>query len=240
MHCENLKQIEEGIKIIQVDLRRYISTENKKNEEIYTRLFSYLTTCWTEVRISKLAHEPSVFSTEEIEDVLSASTLKDKWITALNYSVCKANNINLTNNKLEIQKKLSFTPKIMYLELINLIEDDLLNSIEIRNKIAHGQWTYAFTSDLKSFSKKSTGMIRKENIVTLQLKVKLFKSLAQVIHDLAVSPSTFERNFDIHYKVIEQQRNNLHKRSYKSYRNKMINKYRRGIVKRRSMKTTSL
>ena len=127
---------------------------------------------------------------------------------------------------------MQFTARVRYNELKNLISSDLLPSIEIRNRIAHGQWKIAFTNNLRNTSSPLTGQLRLENIVLLQLKKKLLIGLSSLIHDLAVSPLTFERDFDKNYKLIEQNKRNLHKRDFCLYKQKMIDKYQRGIVKR--------
>ncbi|HUV98043.1 MAG TPA: hypothetical protein VMW14_00890, partial [Candidatus Paceibacterota bacterium] len=52
----------------------------------------------------------------------------------------------------------------------------------------------------------------------------MFKSLAQIIHDLAVSKPTFERDFDRIYRKVEGQRTNFHNRQYKDYKKMLIEK----------------
>jgi hypothetical protein len=234
-HVQNLASIDSAIKLVQLDLRRYISTQQESNEYLYTKILSYLVTCWTEVRVLKLAYEPNTFTGVEIAQIISASTLKDKWKTALNISVCKAYQLSFTEDVEEIKNKLDYTPRMRYSELLKLIENDLMLSIELRNRIAHGQWKYAFTNNLGSISNDLTKELRTENIVKLQLKIKLFITISEIIHDLAVSPPTFEQNFDKKYKKVEQQVKNLHKRNYNDYKHKMIQKYKRGIQKRRGI-----
>ena len=228
-HCENIEEIEGAIRLVELDLRRYISIQQEKHSYKYTKLLSYLITCWTEVRILKLAYEKNGFSQYERDIIISAGTLNDKWITALDIAICKAYGIN---KNLDIATQLQFTARVRYNELKNLISSDLLPSIEIRNRIAHGQWKIAFTNNLRNTSSPLTGQLRLENIVLLQLKKKLLIGLSSLIHDLAVSPLTFERDFDKNYKLIEQNKRNLHKRDFCLYKQKMIDKYQRGIVKR--------
>lgn len=230
-HCENLGEIEAAIRTIELDLRRYISTQQNNNVFIYTKILSHLITCWAEVRILKLIYENNAFSNAEIDKILSSSTLEFKWQNALDIAISKAYNLNNTQN---ISSKLGTTPRFRYEEMSNLIKLDLLPSIELRNRIAHGQWKIAFQSDLKSISTKLTGQLRLENIVALQLKKKLLVGLAQTIHDLAVSPLTFERDFDKNFRLIEENKRNLHKRDYQVYKQKMIDKYNRGVLKRKS------
>lgn len=237
MHCANLRQLESAIGLIQRDLRKYISMEQSHNEKIYTKILSYLVTCWTEVRILKLIHEQNAFTEDEMKIVMAARTLEQKWIRALNISICKAYGLQITNESERIEQLLPFTPRARYKEIRNLIETDLVPSITIRNRIAHGQWVYALTNDLSAVSPELMRDLQKENIVELQLRVKIFKNLAQIIHDLAVSPSTFERYFDENFQKLEQQKNNLHKRNYRTYKEKMVQKYQRGLHKRREEQT---
>jgi len=153
----------------------------------------------------------------------------------LNIAFCKAYSIEKTNDKDVIIRKLTFTPKSRYIELLNLVQNDLLESIQVRNRVAHGQWCYAFTDDLKEISTDITAKLRTVNIVNLQLSLKLFRSLSQIIHDLAVSPPTFERDFDVNFGRVEEQTKNLHNRKYQIYKNKMIKKYQRGLARRRQV-----
>lgn len=236
IHTENLKILEASIALIQRDLRKYISMEEARNVNIYTKLLSHLVTCWMEVRICKVVYEQNAFSSCNIEQILhSQLSLEEKWIKALNIAICKAYDLSLAN---PIEMQLSFTNRVKYCELIKIINEDLAPSIQLRNRIAHGQWQYALTNDLRNFSSELTGKLRIDNIVNLQLKIEMFRSLAQIIHDLIVSPPTFERDFDNNYKKFEQQKLNLHKRSYEKYKVSMIAKYKRGFLKRNSQEET--
>jgi len=108
-----------------------------------------------------------------------------------------------------------------------------VESNQSRNRIAHGQWQFAFNNDLLGINKDLTAKLRKENIVKLQLRLKMFINLAQIIHDLAVSKTTFTRDFDRNYRIVEEQKQNFHNRNYEDYRKKMIMKRRRGLKRKR-------
>lgn len=243
--CENVRTLEDAIVHVQRDLRLAISQQNDSKVYSYTKLLSYQIVCWCEARIMKLIHEPEVvkntnsgllnkpksFTSPEINDIISAPTLKDKWLKAIQIAISKAYNVQLDTS---FPNNLTFTPRVRYLEIEELISNELLPSIEIRNRIAHGQWKHAFTNDLRSTSQPHTTTLRTENIVELQLNYSMFKALAQLIHDLASSKPTFERDFDKNYRVIEQNKNNLHNRDYQSYSQKLIDKYERGKQRRRN------
>ena len=56
----------------------------------------------------------------------------------------------------------------------------------------------------------------------------IFKSLSQIIHDLAVSKPTFERDFDNNYRRIESQKINYARIDYERYKKWMIKKKKKG------------
>ncbi len=230
-HCENINEIEEAIKLIERDLRKYISMAEERPVYKYTKLLSQLIICWAETRILKLAYEKNAFDVNQINEIITRRTLEQKWLTSLNIAISKAYKIK---SKINIENSLPFTARARYNEIKKLINTDLVPSIELRNRIAHGQWRIAFTNNLKAISTELTGRLRTENIVSLQLKKKLLIRLAILIHDLAVSPKTFERDFDKNYSSIEQNKINIHKRDYGDYKAKMIYKYQKGLTKRRS------
>lgn len=241
--CENVSTLEEAIEQIQTDLRLAISKQLDSKTYNYTKLLSYLLVCWCEARIMKLIHEPQLtittkkriinkpksFTQSEIDLVISAPTLKDKWLKAIQIAITKAYKVNLDTN---FPSNLSFTPRSRYLELEELISNSLLPSIELRNRIAHGQWKQAFTNDLKSFSQQHTTALRTGNIVTLQLSYAMFRAIGQLVHDLSSSKQTFERDFDVNYRIIEQNKLNHHNRDFISYKQNLINKYQRGLKRR--------
>lgn len=230
-HCSNLREVENGINVIERDLRHSISTGNVNNEITHTRILSHLITCWAEVRVHKLIYEDQAFSNSEIAQIIAHGvTLENKWIKALNISYVKAHNLNLLT---PIETQLFGEDLRRYSEIKKLINNDLLSSIQVRNRIAHGQWKIAFSSSLKSVSNDLTTRISQENIVSLQLKRNLLDGLARLIHDLAVSPPTFIRDFNRNFNFIEENKRNLHKRSYTNYKLKMVQKYQRGQLKKK-------
>jgi len=228
-HCENLKTISEAIKSIQRTLRIYISKNEEKNIYIYTKILSFLINSWAEVRLLKLIYEKDAFSESEINEILILNA-DERWQHVLNIAFCKAYripNIDKIDNS-----QISYTSRSRREALLKLIKEDLIDSIQARNRIAHGQWKYAFNNDLKTLNGELIKNLKKENIIKLQLKLKMFQSLAQIIHDLAVSTPTFERDFDVNYKKIEEQKQNFHKRDYDDYKEKMIKKRTNGLKKR--------
>lgn len=52
-------------------------------------------------------------------------------------------------------------------------------------------------------------LINKENLQSLQFKYSLAQHLVDAVHDLVVSPTTFERDFESHFLKIISSTNKL-------------------------------
>ena len=193
----------------------------QKNIYIYTKILSHLINSWAEIRILKIVYEKHAYTNPEKDRILAAGNARDRWVTALKIAFSKAYKIPEKNID---DISTPFTDRIRYTMLLKLINEDLLNSIQLRNRIAHGQWVYAFNEELTDFQDDLTAKLHQENIVQLQLKYKMFMSIAQIIHDLAVSRPAFERDFNRHFRKVEGQKINFHKRNFNDYRNMMISK----------------
>jgi hypothetical protein len=128
---------------------------------------------------------------------------------------------------------LPFTSFAQYSSLSGLLSNELTILIEIRNKLAHGQWIYPFNSDNNCIEEGKYKLINRENLLSLQFKYHLINSLSDIIHDLVVSPLTFERDFNKHYRLIENARINLRNRKYEDYKRSLIEKRKRGVQNRK-------
>lgn len=230
-HCENLKMLEQAIKTVQRTSREYISIEEQGKTYVYTKILSHLVNSWVEVRLMKLVYECGAFTDSEKTRIIKGENSEKKWKTSLDIAFCKAFAVGNPKN-INVQTTVPFTAKSRYAALLNIIKGDLLESSAIRNRIAHGQWRHAFTNDLMKINGTLTSKLKKENILTLQFRLAMFKSLAQIVHDLAVSKPTFRRDFDTNYKRIEEQRRNSRNTDYDSYKGNMVLKKKKGLERK--------
>lgn len=238
-HCENLRYLKKGIDVLKLDLNKSISQEDEIKINIYNKLLSSTITSWAEVRILKLANEPNGFDDDEREFIENRNlSLQQKWENALKISICKAYSINYltSNNKLItdsiVESNLSDDIKIKFNELKDIIKNDLVPSIHIRNKIAHGQWKYPISNDFKSVNIELENEFYNENIIRFSYRINIFEKLSQIIHDLCVSKPTFERDFDRLFANIKSERGRNKIETYERHCRQKIEKYK----KRRSIK----
>jgi hypothetical protein len=232
-HVENLRKIELTINHISRLARNTIASRDPENSLLsLLRLYSFLIGAWAETRLKKLLNEERGFCDSDRNEILTVATQMDQWKLTIekafrnHYGVKKAelNNVSLGE-----------TAAARFNVLNKIINEDLRILIEIRNKLAHGQWIYPFNSEGTAIEQDKYRLINQENLQSLQFKYALVKHLADTVHDLVVSKATFERDFDAHFKQLNQVKINLERKKYSDYEDMLI---KRRIESRRKTKLT--
>lgn len=258
-HQENVLALQQGIKYTLENIKEGIikkhlsktSYENKKYKKyilIQKRILSGLIISWSENIIKRLFYEPNTFSDSQIQ-MLHKHKPRQQWKYALQIAYCKAYDINVDYSrplyKVDIvaQTNVPRTARHKYNDIYKLIKDEIIPAMDIRNKVQHGEWFKAFEPpNSLVLSQKFTQAVNKENIIILQTRINQFKTIYQLIHDLAVSKDnnrrrTFERDFDKNYDRIESNRRLAQIRTERQYFNDIIGRYERGIEWRKQNTT---
>lgn len=219
-HVANLRELEAALGNVGRLARAAIAVgDPNRSLRTLLRLFSFLVGAWAECRLRKLLHEEFGFSETERATILARDTQLDQWEATVNAAFRKHHGI--TNAELSA-RTLGVTPAARREAILSVLHQDLRIVIEIRNKLAHGQWIYPFTSDGKSVEQDKYKLINKENLLSLQFKLAMLEHLADTIHDLVVSPATFNRDFDGHFTKLLQVQTNLSKRDYAKYEKQLV------------------
>lgn len=239
-HNLNKKSLENAISLIKENIRGVYKQEINGNYTIrttftnpervklindvrsYNRILLGLLASWSDESIRRLYYEENVFTEDQINYLLSRSTaLEQKWKLALKIAFCKAQGLIPIGNETcqGININASAFPSIdiglinKYRAVENLIANILVPAFNIRNKVQHGEWIYAFSPpDSKIFSREITVKISKENIVSISARMTVFNSVYQMIIDLSrfnsgnfkIDPTTtpFEYFHNLHLKKI--------------------------------------
>ncbi len=149
-HCSNLRQINYSIKELENSIKYSIKTNSSIAITTYTNIHSFLTGAWIEVSLYKLVYEQQFNETDRRLILTNNSlSLEEKWKNTLNLSFSKAFGIDYTKFGISsdnVKSKLSRTQQYWFEDLHEFIENDLNTVVKIRNKIAHGQWEFAFNT----------------------------------------------------------------------------------------------
>jgi hypothetical protein len=120
-------------------------------------------------------------------------------------------NANLTRLSIPL------TAYLRYTEINSLIEGDLKPIIEIRNKLAHGQWARTLNNEMSDISQQMMQLLNTENALSANFKKQIVEMLSRIVHDLVTSAVAFDRDFDNHYHTLYQAKTNLQTRSYEDW-----------------------
>jgi hypothetical protein len=219
-HVANLRELELAISHVSRLARSAIATRDPEQSlRSLLRLYSFLVGAWAECRLKKLLHEQFGFSDSERLKVLEADTQLAQWQLTVDTAFRKHHSI--PNADLD-SRVLGVSHSARRSAVHEVLQGDLRIIIEIRNKLAHGQWVYPLNNDGNAVEPEKYRLINKENLLSLQMKFSLLGHLADAVHDLVVSPRTFERDFDYHFRKLEQVRKNLTVKSYVKYEQSLV------------------
>ena len=214
-HVGNLREIQIALLNISRIARSAIAAADpQKNLRSLVRLYALVLGSWAETRLRKLLHEEAGFSAAERETIVAAETQLGQWKLIVDTAFRKHHKItkgNLTRTTLGVAHF------ARHQALHEVLDQELKIVIQIRNKLAHGQWVYPLNSDGTKVNSEKYQKINHENLLSLQFKYALLQHLADMAHDLIVNPATFERDFDSHFRKLEQVRQNLKNRKYSKY-----------------------
>lgn len=236
-YVDNLKFVEFALKDTFYILKTKISKKQENTEHFQASIRSsiLLLGVWAETRLKKLLYEYNALSQKYIFTDLEIKLINlqkqkiEQWKTIIELAFRKHYNIyigeELNQDNLNNYKK--------YITLIKLIDEDLKPIIETRNKLAHGQWLCQLNDKGNLSQNEVFDNLKYENIISLEKKFQILQYLTKIIHDLAISKHTFTRDFEKHYKEINDRRKFLKKHKDKEY-NKLIIKLQKKITSSRS------
>ena len=231
-HVDNLRELELALNhIARLSRVAIASRDPQRSLQSLLRLYAFLLGAWAECRLLKLLHEEFGFISAERDGILAHDTQLSQWEATVELAFRKHHKLW----KAELNDRtLGVTSNAPRKAIVEVLTDQVRAIIEIRNKLAHGQWKYPLTNDGTKVETEKYTAINKENLLSLQFKYKMLGHLADAVHDLVVSPKTFSRDFDEHFGRLQQAQINLARRSYASYEADLI---RRRNNARESAKT---
>ena len=158
-HTENLRFLTQALETNAVSTRHAIATQDADKTKILERMHHFLLGAWAEVRLSKLLNETNAFHSSELSQIDACNSQLDKWNKVIELSFRRHYNVpnaNLTQN--------SLTPTVFYrYDVISgVVNNELKDVIEIRNRIAHGQWVKLLNSEASGIEQDKMAKISRE------------------------------------------------------------------------------
>lgn len=224
-HVANLRELERAIvQTARLAKAEIAGCDPQQSLRSLLRLYSFLLGAWAECRLRKLLHEQYGFTDGERGQVLAADTQLGQWQRTVDLAFRKHHKIPKANLDARV---LGVSHAARRDSIHSVLSGELRIIIEIRNKLAHGQWVYPLNNEGTKVETEKYQLINKENLQSFQFKYALLGHVADAVHDLVVSPMTFQRDFDRHFKRLEQVRMNLSVKSYENYERSLVESRRR-------------
>ncbi|ELA9325559.1 hypothetical protein QUO19_003991 [Vibrio parahaemolyticus] len=207
-HQTNYDSVDKALRHANQQLRKSIASSSDA-ELTNTRLYSMLLSVWCEARLHVLLYEDGAFDEVQRAVIYNSDSVELRWKKALHVAVIK--NAGLDIDAEISDKNTSFSLLNIFNKINELIGEYFSSVNRNRNKIAHAQWVTPFTNlqgvweNSSSFSVCETTKtdFQTDNLLTLDLKMKLLKSIAVAINNIAVDSNNYQvQNFDDLYKTI--------------------------------------
>jgi hypothetical protein len=229
-HTANYRRVVDALKQVELQGRRAVAKGDRKALKALLPLYGLLIGAAAETRLHKILFEPGAFDDAQRAEVTNEGSQFDRWKRLLAVAFRAHNSLNpkttLTKDTLPIKDFL------LYEELGHLLEHELRIIIEIRNKLAHGQWEYPLNEDCTDVLPDKKKLLNQENLLSLKFKRTIIDNLLSIMRDLTVSHGTLQRDFDVYYNRLRNARRSLANRSYEKYKRSLIEKKKRGDLER--------
>lgn len=224
-HVANLRELEIALTNTSRMARAAIASRDPQQSlRTLLRMYAFLIGAWAETRLCKLLNEEFGFDVSERAIVQGKATQLEQWQQAIDLAFRK--HYGVKKAKLDV-RSLGVDYAARREALQGVLKNELRIIIEIRNKLAHGQWIFPLNNAGTAVESDKYTLINQENLQSLQFKYALLEHLANAVHDLVVSPHAFQRDFESHYKKLMQVRTNLVTKKYSKYESMLIDSRRR-------------
>lgn len=224
-HTANLRAVDEAFKEAVAVARSAIRDQKNDLEEAQSKLCGLLLGVWAETRLSKLLNEQNFFADDERDRYFGIDNLFDRWTAVLEHGFRKHYRARQLS-----EASLGHGAFHQFCTLRQHLEFHIKPILEIRNKLAHGQWIYPFASNSPNGEvvQEKYLALKNINIHSLNLQYLILKHLSDLIFLLLANKTAFQRDFDNSYSKISDQVRRLESQSYQTYRNKIIQRSQQG------------
>ena len=194
-HAKNRRKIIQAITQLNRSLNQAIKENKNELQDANVRTIVMLYASYLEASLGYIVHfYGAQISVVNKDNILSQSSHIDKWNYLIDtlfrkrYLDGKRKAFNLIN--------LGHTNFHRYEYIKSLLNTEIKTTIEIRNKLAHGQWAIAFTSDGDEKSQEITTKIwtltKKDVLATKNIVINFIR----IMEKLSASGQGFKETFD--------------------------------------------
>ena len=160
---------------------------------IHTKLLVVVYSAWSEASLSKIVHTPDGLSVSEIQVIKKQQKIEGKWKKCIDIAIKRASPGKKSGDLENRVRRLN-----------QLIDEYIIQPSQLRNKIAHGQWSIALNQENTATNSLLSSQIHDLDPVIVEKWFEVHRHLAQIVEDIVESPKkAFHRDYWVHLTEIE-------------------------------------
>lgn len=204
LHKQNRQHVRTTITRLECALNLAIRRGEIHSANIQVRCLTILWIAYLEVSLCCILHSANQLTYSERRAIAAKRTLVDKWRSLLDS--CFRKYYMSSKQKAFTKLSLGTSHFHRFSELKTLLEDDIAPLIEVRNRLAHGQWHIAFNNEGTCKSQDLTSHIWRISKKDTLFMRSLGHNFVVVMTELTCSRGAFEKKFDGLLRKIEDAR----------------------------------
>lgn len=196
--CKNERRIKNEVRQLNQALNNAIKNNRRQEIETLTPILALLYSAYAEVAFIKMIHTPYGFEPSYIEQILSQRNLEEKWKKCLEFAFDRILN---ESNKGEVANKRK--------QLNTILNEYIIEPSQIRNKIAHGQWSVCLNTNNTAVNNELTIKLQNLDCVQIFRLFEIYNKFAECVEDLIESPH--KAHYQYYYPKMEELKSHIEK-----------------------------
>ena len=190
-NVKNVREVKKQANAIKRLLNQSLRDNRVSEIDALTKTYALMYSSYAEVSFQKLIHTPYGFSEEHIRQIESGRNLETKWMKCMELAIKQIEN---DSNKGEVANKLKWLQEIM--------QKYIIHPSQVRNKIAHGQWSVCLNNDCTKINSEMTAELQMLDFVEVEKLFVIYEIFVQCVEDLIESPHKAHYR-DFYYNLTE-------------------------------------
>jgi hypothetical protein len=189
-HSENLRAVKAGRKQAERAHKSAIRRADAAAIGFTARIHQLLIGLLAEAQLRVIVNDPDGFNDKERRLLMQERSQQDRWLRAVDFAIRRHYEILLHYEIDDVRTAPGVTAQ--YDSLIDILKNDLASVIQDRNNLAHAQWVWLLNGKESDFTGAAAEPF---NYLALKRRGEVINETAGLIHVLAVSEPTFQRDY---------------------------------------------
>ena len=205
-HKANYRSVSSALKQVERAVTDAIRRGDSPATKALTLTQMLLVAVKAEARLQRLMHTPGWLTDDQRDYISKAKTRLEMWERLIETGFRQR--YGKKKRTIPVGDQLDHDAAARYRTLMDILDQDLRGIIELRNKLAHGQWVYGLT-EAGQISTELTKLLKKTNTLELRFRDSIAEDMASAVANLLNPGVSFDRSFNAIYRKIKSSHDHL-------------------------------